>query len=659
MNIIIGSNGFLGSYLSKNLENVLLITSQDYDYFIKNFYYQHCYVFICADVKNNKKIIEDLIKLNKNNIYILFSSAVIYYGIKKECYSENDFNYDKTNNDYVNSIKENEELFLKLNGLKKIIRLGTLYGSSPNLDASRGIHRMIYYPLINNYIEIYDKKINKSLTSFEDLKNGLSYILKDNNNEIYNLSSFDITIENLALFISNKFDVSIKEINALDNKTNYSFILNTDKLKQLGWISKSNLSNLINTISNNFHCINKISYDKTNIYYTKKNCRVCNSYKLIQVLNLNNQPPPNRLDDNFWELLNFPLILNLCSDCYHLQLNGVLNPIILYKNYSYLSGTSNTMKEYFKNFVESLNITNKKVLDIACNDCALLDCFKLNNNQTYGVDPAENLVLNNNNHNIYCGFFNDNAVNYFNTTFDIITAFNVFAHVDDIYDFLDNLYKISNINTDIFIQTSQCNMIQNNEFDTIYHEHLSFFNVNSFKYCIEKANFILYNVNIVEVHGSSYLFHIKLNNKKLINDKIKERLTFEKLSGIYKIETYFNYSNNIYKWKNDLINLLKNKTNIIGVGASAKGITILNFINNDLKLNNINISYIIDENKLKINKTISSINIKIYDFNKIKEIDNTIYFILFAWNFKDELISKINKLRNNNIFINLFPLTTI
>jgi hypothetical protein len=171
------------------------------------------------------------------------------------------------------------------------------------------------------------------------------------------------------------------------------------------------------------------------------------------------------------------------------------------------------------------------------------------------------------------------------------------------------------------------------------------------------------------VHGSSYLFHIKKNNKNenirekdkiaFPNETINERLGFEENSGIYKIETYFNYSNNIYNWKNNLIELLKNKNNIVGVGASAKGITILNFIKNDLISNNIKINYIIDENKLKINKTISSVNIKIYDFNKIKETDNTIYFILFAWNFKDELIDKINKLRNNNIFINLFPLNII
>jgi len=331
----------------------------------------------------------------------------------------------------------------------------------------------------------------------------------------------------------------------------------------------------------------------------------------------------------------------------------------MYKNYSYLSGTSNTMKIYFKNFAQSLNIKNKNVLDIACNDCALLDCFKELNNYTYGIDPAENIVKDINSHNIYCGFFNKDAVNYFKIKFNVITAFNVFAHVDNIYDFLNNLYLISDKQTDIYIQTSQCNMIQNNEFDTIYHEHLSFFNVNSMNYCLNKSNFMLYDIKIVNVHGSSYLFHIKQKNYLIESENVNNRLLYENNTGIYKLETYFNYSKNIYTWKNELINLLKNKKNIVGVGASAKGITILNFIKNDLINNNIVIDYIIDENKLKIGKKINSVNINIWDFNKIKEIDDTIYFILFAWNFKDEIINKINKIKNNNIFIDLFPLNLI
>lgn len=657
MNIIIGSDGFLGSKLKISLSNVLPINSKEYDNFIKNFDYINNKIYICADVVNNKKIINDLIIENKENTYILFSSAAIYYQNNKLMpYSENDSNNEITNDNYTNLIKQNEELFNNLIGIKKIIRMGTLYGFSPNLNASRGIHRMIYYPLINNYIEIYDKKINKSLTSFDDLIDSFKYIMYNNETEVYNVSSFDITIEELANFISRKFNIIIKEIEIPNNKNNYNFILDTIKLQRLGWKPKSNIENFI---SFSFDEINRINYDNVNIYYKKRECRVCNSNKLKSILNLNNQPPPNRLDDLFWELLNVPLILNLCTECYHLQLDGVLNPIIMYKNYSYLSGTSNTMRIYFKNFVKSLNIRGKKVLDIACNDCALLDSFKELDNETYGIDPAENIVKNINNHYIYCGFFNKDAINYFNKKFDIITAFNVFAHVDDIYDFLNNLYLISNEGTDIYIQTSQCNMIQNNEFDTIYHEHLSFFNVNSMKYCLDKSNFILYDIKVVDVHGSSYLFHIKKKNIYNESENIKNRLKYENETGIYKIETYFVYSENIYKWKIELINLLRNKKNLVGVGASAKGITILNFIKDELNKNNILIHYIIDENKLKIGKRINSVKIEICKFDKIKEIDDTIYFILFAWNFKDELINKINKIRKNNVFINLFPLNLI
>ena len=154
MNIIIGSNGFLGSKLNNSLLNVLPINSQEYINFINNFNYINKNIFICADVNNNNKIINDLMKLKKKNRYILFSSAAIYYKVNKEIYSETDSNDEITNDEYTNLIKQNEKIFQELIGIKKIIRMGTLFGSSPNLNASRGIHRMIYYPLINNNIEI-------------------------------------------------------------------------------------------------------------------------------------------------------------------------------------------------------------------------------------------------------------------------------------------------------------------------------------------------------------------------------------------------------------------------------------------------------------------------------------------------------------------------
>ena len=132
MNIIIGSSGFLGSYLCKILDNTLQVNSENYDSFIQNFDYntiwtneidiisttkiynkEKYFIYICADCKNNTKIINDLITLNKSNIYILFSSASIYFDIKKNTYNETDSTNEKTDDNYVNTIKINEELFNK------------------------------------------------------------------------------------------------------------------------------------------------------------------------------------------------------------------------------------------------------------------------------------------------------------------------------------------------------------------------------------------------------------------------------------------------------------------------------------------------------------------------------------------------------------------
>jgi len=663
--IIIGANGYLGSYLvekytiekqliKNQTENIINVNRQNYLEFLTNWnnnIYNNEIVLICT-IANY--IINDLfINSNNNNTFILFSSAVIYNNINKEIYTENEIiNENINDNEYVKTVKINEKNLLNLKGLKIIFRMGTLYGYSPNLNANRGINRMLYSLLINNSIIIDNYTLKKSMLWLGDLYNAINIILSKNIDGIYNISSFNTTIGLVSISISNKYNIPIEYIQT--NNSNYEFHLDTSKLKELGWNPTPTIK-YNDFIDNIFKC-KEIKYDNDIIWYVKNNCRVCNSNELIQILDLGNQPPPNRLNDKLWEYINFPLKLNCCKKCYHLQLYGVINPKIMYRNYTYLSGTSNTMKEYFKSFVESINNnSNTNILDIACNDGTLLDYFLEKGYNTYGIDPAFNIVNNIKNHKIICDFFNSNSISNFNIQFDIITLFNVFAHIDNIYELLDNIDKITNFDSDIYIQTSQCNMIQNNEFDTIYHEHLSFFNINSMSLISNYSNFYLFDVKIVNVHGFSYLFHLK---KKIlvISSNIINRLNYEISSNIYSLETYKKYADYInLNWKNKLYNLLNNK--IIGVGASAKGITILNYIYKDLLDKNIIIDCIIDENELKIGKKINSINITINNFEYIKNINENINFILFAWNFKTELIGKIKYLRpnNNDKFIDLFP----
>ena len=247
-------------------------------------------------------------------------------------------------------------------------------------------------------------------------------------------------------------------------------------------------------------------------YIEVDKCRICSHKELVEVLDLNEQPLANNYHEGT-EQEKFPLKINSCQKCFHVQLSVVVDPDLMFKNYLYVSGTSKTLHEYFEYFVslcESYGVVTGKVLDIACNDGTQLDKFKERDWTTYGVDPAENLYeLSSKRHDIRCGYWNAETAKSFEETFDIITAQNVFAHVHDVHSFLRDCSSVLVPGGKIFIQTSQADMIVDSQFDTVYHEHLSFFNSKSMKVCANLNGFSLIDVRRVPVHGGSYVFVLK------------------------------------------------------------------------------------------------------------------------------------------------------
>jgi len=219
-------------------------------------------------------------------------------------------------------------------------------------------------------------------------------------------------------------------------------------------------------------------------YKTVFICRACNQDQIVTILDLQEQPLANSYHQGE-QLEEFPLKLNLCVDCFHLQLSIVVNPDLMFKNYLYVSGTAQTLRDYFDDFarkvIQDTGLAEGSVLDIACNDGSQLDSFKKLNWTTYGVDPAENLykLSSKKGHHIICDYWTADSANELNQKFDVIIAQNVFAHTHDIYQFLETCKKVMKEDTKIYIQTSQANMINKGEFDTIYHEHLSFFSLKS------------------------------------------------------------------------------------------------------------------------------------------------------------------------------------
>ena len=391
-------------------------------------------------------------------------------------------------------------------------------------------------------------------------------------------------------------------------------------------------------------------------------CLCCGSDKLKLTLDFNEQPMANSfIDDPDDPELTFPLRLNLCEDCTHLQLSHAVNPDLLFKHYLYVSGTSKTLKEYFDWFVtyaESFFVDKPTtVLDIACNDGTQLDSFKAKGFKTYGVDPAENLYeLSSKNHEVICDYFTDAHVDTLKAkNIDIINAQNVFAHNSYPVKFLQQCRDIMHDDSLLFVQTSQANMVMNNEFDTIYHEHLSFFNANSMNELAKRAGLHLINVEKTPIHGTSYVFVFK---KQTAPGNVKDVLRLERGHALQDLQTYEMYAQKCYgvlEQLKEAISEYRVNYRIVGYGAAAKGMTLIN-------AGNLFFDFVIDDNPMKQGKYCPGSHIPVVSIDELDKYEDTsIIFIPLAWNFFDEISAKIKDKRNNpnDKFLKYFPKVTV
>ena len=384
---------------------------------------------------------------------------------------------------------------------------------------------------------------------------------------------------------------------------------------------------------------------------TLKNCVVCDN-TVSHVVDLGDQPLANGFLDSVQKEKTFPLKVNACEKCSHLQLSHAVSLPLMYETYLYRSGTTDTYKKYMDWFSDTAlkyySKACKNVLDIGCNDGTQLDIFKDKGVETYGIDPAKNLYeYSKSNHKVVNDYFSDKID--FGTKFDMVVMQNSFAHQPNPRAFLENIKKILHDDGFIFIQTSQADMVKNNEFDTIYHEHINFYCAKSMSTLVESVGLQITDIIKNPIHGVSYIFVIS-NNKN--NETLEQFLHDE--SSINSMANYHAWAKNILKVKEDYLNLLGKRkgTHLIGYGAAAKGNTFLNFIDRPL-------DFIIDDNKLKQGKFTPGQHIPIKSIDSLATIsdDDAITFVPLAWNFFDEIKIRIKAVRNskNDKFIRYFP----
>jgi SAM-dependent methyltransferase len=390
-------------------------------------------------------------------------------------------------------------------------------------------------------------------------------------------------------------------------------------------------------------------------YYDKINCRCCGNSHPLTYLDLGEQPLANSyVSDSNIICPTVPLKVNLCLSCFHSQLTVVADPGEMFSNYLYVSGTTDTFRKHTQSFAEEISnvmIRHGKgpsdhtlVLDIACNDGTLLENFRLLGSKVRGCDPAKNLreITQKKNIDVDVEFFSEEVgKNYKDRglTFDVITAQNVFAHVDDAYGFLLGIKHCLKENGLAVIEFPYAKeMITHNEFDTIYHEHLSYFLVNSFASLTKRTGFNIFKITQTPIHGGSIRFYLSTSLKE--TEDVELLIGIEKEQGLLDSHVYQCFATNVEYSKQEIKSLVevlrKQNRKVVGYGASAKGNTSLNYFN-------LSLDYTVDDNKLKQGLYTPGQHIKIEDPKILASEDNPV-IIVTAWNFLDEIKNRVSRI---------------
>ena len=392
----------------------------------------------------------------------------------------------------------------------------------------------------------------------------------------------------------------------------------------------------------------------------RKNCRLCNSEKLCLCFKLEPTPPANafvkkeHLDE---PQTTFPLDVYFCENCYHVQLLDIVDPKELFENYVYVSGTSSTFvnhfEEYSKFIIKNyLSGDSSFVVDIGSNDGTLLQFFKKNGCHILGVDPAKKIANNATKNGIETLplFFDDKVSKMIQDKYgsvDVITANNVFAHIDNLTGFITNVRNLLTHNGIFSFEVSYlADVIQKTLFDMTYHEHLSYHSVLSLVPFFESNGMELIEAIRVDIHGGSLRGIVQLKNGPYkIGESVKNAIKIEKGLHLDKADTFQKFAIGINeiksKFQSLIIKLKQDGNTIAAYGAPAKATTLLYHFGIDSST----IDFIVDDSALKQGLYSPGKHIPILSPEAIYQKKPN-YLIILAWNFTEEILKKHAKYKN-------------
>lgn len=388
------------------------------------------------------------------------------------------------------------------------------------------------------------------------------------------------------------------------------------------------------------------------------NCRFCKTTLQHKVIDLESCPPANAYLTNLATAeIYYPLQVYVCNNCFLVQTLDYVRPADIFnKNYAFISSASDTWKQHCEDYAASiirkLRLNEKsKVVEIGSNDGILLKCFAAKGMHVSGIDPAASPAS-------YTTAGLELTDDFFTHSLavklaarqqaDLVIANNVIAHVPDVNDFVSGVAALLQPAGVATIELPHLvNLVKYSQFDTIYHEHFSYFSLTTLQTIFQHHGLRIFDVEKLPIHGGSlrvYITHAD-DQTNTTGNTVEDILREERELGITNLDYYSGLQDAAFRIKTGFLSWLMKEfaggKKIMAYGAAAKGNTLLNYcgIKKDI------IPFIADITLQKQGKFLPGSHLQVLDESYISQYRPD-YIIVLPWNYKTEIDKRLEYTRN-------------
>jgi methylation protein EvaC len=386
-------------------------------------------------------------------------------------------------------------------------------------------------------------------------------------------------------------------------------------------------------------------------------CSLCNSSAMTEIMDFGKVALAGGFlrSNQFTEESYYPLRLFFCHDCYAVQVIDKVSADVLFKDYFYFSSSIQTLRDHFIDYAQEVTTRFLKpesatVIEFGCNDGVLLGPLADQNIKTViGVDPATNIVstINDPRITIINDFFTENVAQEIVSKHghaDMVVANNVYAHIPDIQGITHAVRDVlSDDGVFIFEVHYLGNVINELQYDMIYHEHLYYYSLLSAMKHFERYGMMVFDVKTVPIHAGSMRFYVCKKGSKhgcVVSPAVLRLQNEELATGFNRPETFARFATDIAERKTVLMALLnklkKEGRSIAGYGASGRANTMIQYCG----INHSHLDYMIDDAPAKTGVFTPGSHFEIHPSSILDQPNPPDYLLIFAWSFFDEIAKR-------------------